>query len=173
PAMGAEAFEAALAADADGAYVRAPLFEGEAAEAGPLARRTGHPLIVALLDRYGNGVLARLAARLVDMQAALEEMTKQGSALPPPRAARPLAPGTGSGTGLVEAARGLLVHRVEITEGMVRRWQILAPTEWNFHPHGPLARGLERAHVGNRAEALARLAVIALDPCVACEVKLR
>jgi Ni,Fe-hydrogenase I large subunit len=74
----------------------------------------------------------------------------------------------------VETARGLLVHRVRIAEGRVADYRIVAPTEWNFHPQGALARGLVGMGAGN-AIALKRqalLAVQALDPCVACSVEI-
>jgi coenzyme F420-reducing hydrogenase alpha subunit len=74
------------------------------------------------------------------------------------------------GIGFAEAARGLLVHRVSMLDGRVRRYQILAPTEWNFHPQGVVAEGLKaiaRAGVtGAELERLARLYITAVDPCV-------
>jgi Ni,Fe-hydrogenase I large subunit len=67
----------------------------------------------------------------------------------------------------------LLLHRATVTEVHVTGYQIVAPTEWNFHPQGALARGLEGA-AATDAMALerdARLVVQALDPCVACRVE--
>jgi Ni,Fe-hydrogenase I large subunit len=65
----------------------------------------------------------------------------------------------------VDAARGLLAHRVELREGVLRDYRILAPTEWNFHPQGPLARGLLGAS-GPDLEWRAALLASSLDPCV-------
>ncbi len=87
-----------------------------------------------------------------------------------------LGTGTGAGNcnatgvGSAEAARGLLVHRVTIINGRVEQYQILAPTEWNFHPQGVVAQGLT-AIAGSGAEGaelerLARLYITAVDPCV-------
>ena len=73
----------------------------------------------------------------------------------------------------MQTARGLLLHRATVTEGRVAGYQIVAPTEWNFHPQGALVRGLEGA-AATDAMALerdARLIVQALDPCVACRVE--
>jgi hypothetical protein len=60
-------------------------------------------------------------------------------------------------------------------EGRVRRFQCLAPTEWNFHPRGPLARMLRGATValdrGGR-DAIARL-IAAFDPCVGYRLAVR
>ena len=58
----------------------------------------------------------------------------------PPLSGTSLADGVGLGQ--VQAARGLLVHRVAIRAGRVADYRILAPTEWNFHPQGAAALGL-------------------------------
>jgi coenzyme F420-reducing hydrogenase alpha subunit len=81
---------------------------------------------------------------------------------------------SGTGIGLSEAARGRLVHAVDIADGLVRRYRILAPTEWNFHPQGAAARGLASiaAAAPARREMLARLFVTAVDPCVGYELRL-
>jgi hypothetical protein len=50
----------------------------------------------------------------------------------------------------------------------VAQFRVLAPTEWNFHPHGTLARAL----AGGRLDAAqARLAALALDPCIEFRVR--
>ena len=41
---------------------------------------------------------------------------------------------TRGGTGLVEAARGSLGHWLSIRRGRIERYQIIAPTTWNFSP---------------------------------------
>ncbi len=158
-----------LAADADGCYVAQPDSAGEVFETGPLARLSARPLAMALMAEHGNGLLARFAIRLMELKEALRDLAPlvhdlfdaPGHGTPPDA--------TGTGLGLVEAARGLLAHRVELAEGRVARYQILAPTEWNFHPAGPLVAGLTgvpAADVRRRAALL----VNALDPCVACAV---
>jgi hypothetical protein len=56
----------------------------------------------------------------------------------------------------------------------VSDYKILAPTEWNFHPEGPLTRGLLGARVAEAAAPPVRRAVAllatALDPCVGFEL---
>jgi Ni,Fe-hydrogenase I large subunit len=72
------------------------------------------------------------------------------------------------GLAQVEAARGRLVHRVEVERGSVRRYQILAPTEWNFHPDGAAARALLNLPAGEAAlqRRLAAALINAVDPCI-------
>ena len=158
-----------LAADFDGVFAAQPDSVGTVFETGPLARLSGRPLARALMAAHGNGLLTRFAIRLTELKEALRDLAPLVHDLfDAPGHATP-SDATGTGLGLVEAARGLLAHRVELAEGRVARYQILAPTEWNFHPAGPLAVGLvgvPAADVRRRAALL----VNALDPCVACAV---
>ncbi|MBC7950226.1 MAG: nickel-dependent hydrogenase large subunit [Rhodospirillaceae bacterium] len=168
PDQGPADLPAQMQADHDGAYVARPHSGGRIYETGPLARTAWHPVVAELMAEHGPGLLARLTARLVEVVSCLQEMTELMQDL---TAAHSLAPvlGDGMGVGLVEAARGLLAHRVELEGGKVKRYQILAPTEWNFHPEGPLVRGLKGAP-DHDLHHRAALLIHALDPCVACHV---
>ncbi|MEW5729822.1 MAG: nickel-dependent hydrogenase large subunit [Pseudomonadota bacterium] len=169
PATGPVDLAERMADDVDGRYAAAPDCGGKVYETGPLARHRHHPLVAALMAEHGTGILPRMAARLVDLAAALRELELLVQDLPEEPSPRP-SDGAGTGLGLVEAARGLLAHRVELEDGRVKSYRILAPTEWNFHPAGPLAAGLMGAAAGDDLERRARLLVHALDPCVACSV---
>ena len=162
----ARAVGVALAANA--AFERAPSWHGAPAETGALARIHAQPWVAAVVARSGRSALARLVARIVELVAQVRP-----DAPPPARIAGavPIAPG--AGLGWVETARGLLVHAVEIGAGVVRRYRIVAPTEWNFHPRGALAAGLAGVAATGEDELrrLVRLAVEALDPCVAYRVE--
>ncbi|MEO8675366.1 MAG: nickel-dependent hydrogenase large subunit, partial [Casimicrobiaceae bacterium] len=65
------------------------------------------------------------------------------------------------------------LHHVVIDGGRVAAYRIVAPTEWNFHPAGALVRGLATLAANDEPRLVreARLAVQALDPCVACCVE--
>jgi len=80
----------------------------------------------------------------------------------------------GDGTGLarVETARGLLLHLMQVKDGRVARYVIVAPTEWNFHPQGAFVGEIVGSPAATRdaAERLARRLALALDPCVGFEV---
>ncbi|MFO7640157.1 MAG: nickel-dependent hydrogenase large subunit [Candidatus Competibacteraceae bacterium] len=166
-------FEQPLANDADYSFCARPNLAGRVGETGALARCWEHPLIAALRADYGNGLLVRSTARIVECAALVAGLREQARMLDdenPETAVTDTA--SGSGLGVVECARGRLVHWLAVTEGRVSAYRILAPTEWNFHPEGPLTRGLTGARVGpgtNIRQAI-ELFVTALDPCVAFEV---
>ena len=172
PRLDGRILEARLAADADGSFAARPDWQGEVFATGPLARRADHPLVGGLIAEYGRGLVAHLAARVVEMAGLAREMRDFAVRLCDDNGSQ-LKTSAGRGLGMVEAARGCLVHRVEVVESKVARYQILAPTEWNFHPLGPLVRGLGGRPAGNDPAARARLLIGALDPCVTCTVEVQ
>jgi hypothetical protein len=157
-----------LAADADGSYAARPDCSGLVFETGALVRHAGHPVVAALLAEHGDGLAARFAARLVEVMESLREMSALVQTLAPAPAAAMPEVARGDGIGVVEAARGLLVHRVALEDGVVADYRMLAPTEWNFHPEGPMARGMIGVGAGPALVEHGRLLINALDPCVVC-----
>lgn len=156
-------------------FILQPDFRGAPAETTPYTRRRRHPLLRSLQAQYGNGLLSRLTARLVELAALAGELRSGVADL----CVRGLAAGSSalaSGTGIsqIEAARGRLVHRVEVEAGRVSNYQILAPTEWNFHPRGVLAGSLTGLEADTRAslEQRADLLINAIDPCVGYRLRI-
>lgn len=166
PEGGPPDLDARLAADHDGSYRARPGYSGGVLETGPLARQSGRPLMGLLMGQYGNGLMPRFSARMMEMASSLREVEDLAQDLAGDPGGLPMTRSEGTGLGMVEAARGLLVHRLELREGLLRDYRILAPTEWNFHPEGPLARGLEGTPAGEGLEWRAGLLAAALDPCV-------
>lgn len=78
------------------------------------------------------------------------------------------------GLAQVEAARGCLIHRVQIDDGVFSNYQILAPTEWNFHPQGLIREALGSLGdcESHEREQLARIVINAIDPCVGYESRI-
>ena len=150
-----------------GSFVQQPTIEGHCFETGPLARHDELPLIEDLLCLYGNGLLARMVARLADIANALvrlDDFFNRRQALPFNRGTRGIA--------TVEAARGRLTHRVSLDGDRIADYAILAPTEWNFHPQGVVARGLASLRTTNTAQLRqqAEFLIHAVDPCVAYDL---
>jgi uptake hydrogenase large subunit len=170
PELPATWFAAQLAADPS--FERAPRYRERSAEVGALARQREHPLVKSLLSVHGNGLLTRFVARLVDVEALGARVRTLAQFLRAPRKAAAAARSSGTGCSLVETSRGPLAHLVTIEEGRMVAWRVVAPTEWNFRPDGPLQAGLQ----GMRAQGLQRnaaLLVTALDPCVGFEITVR
>jgi hypothetical protein len=154
----------------DPGFTCAPTWNGAPVETGALARMRSRPLVSAAMERCGNAVATRMLARLVELALLLEEL---GGRSPAARRVEPLTLAPGEGMAAVQTARGLLLHRARLVTGCVADYQIVAPTEWNFHPGGPLAHAL-RSLSGDDETALeqqARLIAQALDPCVACRIE--
>lgn len=157
----------------DAAFAAAPWFQGAPAETGALARHAalaGKPMPAAeatLTTGTTLAIEATLAARVRARMADLFDAAGLGAA-----SATAVAPGIGRA--VVETARGLLMHEVVIEQERVVDYTIVAPTEWNFHATGVLPAGLQGLTAPTPAALRARVArhVLALDPCVACEIDL-
>lgn len=131
-------------------------------EATPIARETtildawrNAPLVAALLAREGASLVTRFVARLLDLLAGLVDA--------PDPACAPAAP---PGLGFAWAARGLLVHRARVENGIVTGYRVLSPSAWNLAPGGLLARMLAALPIGPDTPMLARIAIASVNPCV-------
>ncbi len=175
PAMDTQQLLVILLSSGAEGFIAQPEWDGHPRETTPLGRLASHPLIRSVNEHYGPGLLARLAALLAELAEIPGKMRALAVTLAEAsHEARGPARENGAGLGIAEAARGRLVHAVEISGGMVRSYRILAPTEWNFHPRGAAAKGLASiaGAAPARREALARLFITAVDPCVGYELSL-
>lgn len=178
-------FEAETNPDAhkDGAYswAKAPRIDGEPMETGAAARLmvAGHPLVAALIARDGGtSVRTRVVARLIETAILVHSMRGwlRRLRLKEAFASHFAIPEDAEAAGLVEAARGALGHWVSIRKGRIERYQIIAPTTWNFSPRdrwgipGPLEQALEgiaTGTLGARSAALQHV-IRSFDPCMVC-----
>lgn len=165
----------ASAISASDGFAAAPLLGGRPAESGALAREARAPAVAAMLARRGRSAGLRLFARLLELArlaGRMRDLSHGVSDSPWLRMARDAA---GAGLAAVETARGVLIHRAELDGDTVRRYRVVAPTEWNFHPQGAFVRGL--AGIPARDESAVRRAAAllahALDPCVAYDLKVK
>lgn len=161
-------------------WCKAPRYAGQPYEVGALARQViaGHPLVLDLVQRDGASVMARVVARLLELALVLPAMEGWVQALQPgePFCAHGEMPDEATGTGLVEAARGSLGHWLSIKRGRIERYQIIAPTTWNFSPRdasnqpGPLELALVGLPAGDAAPPTVQHVVRSFDPCMVCTV---
>ncbi|MFB1488602.1 MULTISPECIES: nickel-dependent hydrogenase large subunit [unclassified Thiocapsa] len=163
PKLSDEALIVRMSAPDWAEFVTRPTWQGQPRETSPFTRVNPLPLV----EVYGAGLLVRLSAQLTEVAIGLRLLSRSsaGSASAQPT----LASGNGVGLGRVFAARGLLAHLVQVEDGRVREYRILAPTEWNFHPRGVVARALESLPPGpeEQLRRQAELLITAIDPCVA------
>lgn len=158
-------FNDRLAEDESDQFVTFPEWEDEACETTPLLRQQNVPMVRQLLDRWGGGGLTRVVALLAELAGIPEQLTVVSS-----ESAQPHQTSLPENTGLsqVNAARGRLVHRAVVDQHRIRRYQVLAPTEWNCHPRGVLAKSLSAldSQNANTVRKQAALLITAIDPCV-------
>lgn len=156
----------AAAALADEAFCLTPRLAGGHAETGALGRCHAEPLVRAWSAEYGPGLGARMLARLIELARLPERLAGAGSDL-----AAAWSPAPGVGVAAVETSRGLLIHALGLADGRIAQYRIVAPTEWNFQPDGPLAAALAAMPDGHDLAARARRLALAMDPCVECRVE--
>lgn len=160
--------EAAASLRASRSFARTPTVQGHAVDVGLLSTWASHSLVAQALAAAGPGLLARLTARYVETCALSDELHHLAQILRPVQRAPVVTTGTGQGTGTAETSRGPLIHAVDLEEGRVVAWKVVAPTEWTFHPRGAVREalvGLSAPDVQS-AEQAARFVVTVLDPCV-------
>ncbi len=164
-------------ADAD-EFIATPDWRGEIYETGPLSRQRSHPLLQRLMQHYGQGVIPRLVARLLELACMPATLTRQLNSLQDSAEfiESPHARGFSQqeGVGEVEAARGRLFHRAVQRQGKISQYQIIAPTEWNFHPRGVVSQGLKSLSAKHQELLMqqAELLISAVDPCVGFQLEL-
>ncbi len=171
--------------DKEGAYswCKAPRWSGQVVETGALARQmvSGHPLVRDMVLQHGASVTARVVARMLEFALVLPAMEGW---------LRQIEPGgpfclpehelvDARGVGLIEAARGALGHWLDVRNGKIHNYQIIAPTTWNFSPRDAAGEpgALEQALVGlaadedgNAAPLAVQHVVRSFDPCMVCTV---
>lgn len=156
-----------------GHFLSVPTFNGDCYETGPLERQIAHPLIQALQKDSQPATVMRLAAKLLDLGTHLQKSLQIAEHFNEEQETA-TTDATGRATRCVQAVRGQLWHDVtlDVETRQIKHYRILAPTEWNFHPSGVLFENLSSLTNSsvNHLKKQARLQVMALDPCVGCDI---
>lgn len=161
-------------------WCKAPRLGGQPVEVGALARQAidRQALISNLITESGSNVRTRVIARLIEtarLAVAIESWVR-ALQLSAPFCVNAPEMSDGRYVGLVEAARGSLGHWLAVDRGKIERYQIIAPTSWNFSPRdadgvaGPLEQALVGTEVGDagaRAVSIQHV-VRSFDPCMVC-----
>lgn len=155
---------------ADQAFSSRPTWNGRPHETGCYARQYAHPRLRPVQECHGHGLASRVLARLLEIRALAHGLRRRLAYLavkpdivkPRPRRSE------GFGLGQVQTARGLLIHAVELQDGVISDCRYIAPTEWNFHPEGLIPRALKGQAVAEESELRRRIGLFlhCIDPCV-------
>jgi hydrogenase large subunit len=170
--------------DAPGGYTwcKAPRLAGAVIEVGAMARQIvdGHPLISDLVARSDGNARTRIIARMLEIARIVPLMEAWVRAIRPrePFCAHNAMPEDGECEGLIEAARGALGHWMQVRDGRIANYQIVAPTTWNFSPRdengipGVCEQALVDAPVreGEVEPVAVQHIVRSFDPCMVCTV---
>jgi [NiFe] hydrogenase large subunit len=185
----------------DGKYswFKAPRYDGEPCEVGPLARvlvayargqKEIKPVVDNVLKTLGVNAnalfstLGRTAARGIETLVIGERMNnwimelvenvKNGDT----KTYEPYEmPNSGMGVGLNDVPRGSLGHWVQIENKKIKNYQYVVPSTWNLCPRdangkvGPVEESLIGTPVADPKRPLEVLRTVhSFDPCIACGV---
>lgn len=171
-------------------WSKAPRYMGYSAEAGPLARvimnanplnaehQIQDPLFLDIMKKKGPSVFTRTLARLHEaprlytlLNQWLDQIDLNAEFYIKPKEQ------DGKGWGATEAARGALAHWVEIEGGVIKNYQVMAPTTWNVGPNdgsgnpGPIEAALEGTEIEDAHDPVeVGMVARSFDSCLVCTV---
>ncbi|MBW1922640.1 MAG: nickel-dependent hydrogenase large subunit [Deltaproteobacteria bacterium] len=180
-------------------WLKAPRYEGQSCEVGPLARvlvayargkKEIRKVVNDTISKLGIPVtalfstLGRTAARALEtvvigdaMEGWIMELVgnlKKGKG---DTYAPWTVPKSGMGVGLNDVARGSLGHWIQIEDKKIKNYQYVVPSTWNLGPRcangklGPVEESLIGTPVADPKRPLEILRTVhSFDPCIACAV---
>jgi len=163
----------------NGNAARVVTYKNRLYEVGPLARAmvAGTPIIKSLHRRYKDALVTRIFARIHEIALLLRYSHELlGSLrLDEPSCTlteRTRTPNTFEGTGLIEAARGSLIHRTRVHDGHIRSYDIIVPTQWNLSQGTKTEPGIAvTAMTGSQSTDEASFIFRAFDICSVCTIQ--
>ncbi|NBC25081.1 MAG: cytochrome-c3 hydrogenase [Bacteroidetes bacterium] len=171
-------------------WSKAPRYNGYAAETGPLARvimagnpnnkdhQFKDPLFLDIINSKGPSVFTRVLGRLHEAPRIYTQINKwlgqidldQEFYIKPEER-------DGRGFGATEAARGALAHWIDIEDGVIKNYQVMAPTTWNIGPNdskgnpGPIESALEGTEIEDPHDPVeVGMVARSFDSCMVCTV---
>ncbi len=171
-------------------WAKAPRYDGHAAETGPLARvvmnanpdnldyQIRDPLFGDIINRIGPSVFVRALSRMHEAPRTYEyinqwlaQINLDGEFYIKPEEK------DGLGFGATEAARGALAHWIEIQDGVIKNYQVMAPTTWNVGPNdeqgksGPIETALTGIEIEDPHDPVeVGMVARSFDSCLVCTV---
>jgi Ni,Fe-hydrogenase I large subunit len=159
----------------EGTVAKAVSYKNRLYETGPLARGmvAKTPIVKSLHKRYKDSILTRVFARINETALLLEHCKRLLKEIRPDEPSCTLdmemRAADFSGTGVVEAARGSLIHRTEVANGVITRYEIITPTQWNLSHGNAEESGIAvRGMIGAKNIQEASFIFRTFDVCSVC-----
>ncbi|QOG12587.1 nickel-dependent hydrogenase large subunit [Arcobacter sp. FWKO B] len=160
----------------DYSYAKNVYYKDKSYEVGPLARGMINkvPLIKDAHRKYGDSIFSRILARVCEIAQLLYHSKqllsmcniKEPSYIKPKIDIKNI---TANGIGYVEAARGSLIHKVDLVDGIIKDYTIITPTQWNLGSGTKDNLGIaQNAMVGLSSVDEAKLVFKSFDVCSVC-----
>jgi len=157
-------------------YAKNVTFKDKYFEVGPLSRAilNKNPLIKDSHNKYEDSLVSRIVARVYEIPQLLKhskELISQIN-LDEPSYIKPkisISKITSSGSSAVEAARGSLIHKVNLENGIIKKYDIITPTQWNLSNGTRANQGIsQKAMIGLSDEKIAEIVFKSFDVCSVC-----
>ena len=109
------------------------LYKGGYFEVGPLSRNLNNTLIKKIYDEYQDSVYTRIFARLYEVNLIFKYLLKKIDEIDinEKNYIKPFKK-SGKGEAVIEAPRGSLIHKIEIENERIKKYNIIVPTQFNL-----------------------------------------
>jgi hydrogenase large subunit len=154
---------------------RAVKYKNSQYEVGSLARGmiSKEPIIKSLHKRYKDSILIRIFARVYEIGLLLDYSKKLLQKIEIDSPSYPIENipklDNFDGIGVVEAARGSLIHKTTVRDGMIENYEIIVPTQWNLSQGDSKKKGVAiKAMIGSSSIDEASFIFRSFDVCSVC-----
>jgi hydrogenase large subunit len=157
-------------------YAKNVKYKDKYYEVGPLSRAILNKtsLIKDGHRKYGDSILTRIIAKVCEIPQLLnhsKSLIKELN-LDEPSFIEPkidISKISGNGIGIVEAPRGSLIHKVNLENGIIKKYDIITPTQWNLSNGAKEDLAIsQKAMVGLEDIKLAEIVFKSFDVCSVC-----
>jgi len=162
----------------DNSLSKAVTYKDRFYETGPLARAMikKEPIIKSMHKRYKDSLIIRVFARVHESIVLLDRLKKllnKIDILEPSCTVEPKVKlEEFSGIGITEAARGSLIHKIKVKDGLIENYDIIVPTQWNLSNNLGRQKGVAiKAMIGVDSIDKASLIFKSFDVCSVCTVQ--
>jgi len=159
----------------DGTVAKAVTYKQRLYEVGPLARGmvAKTPIVKNLHKRYKDSLLTRVFARVHEVAQLLHYSKALLQNLKLDELSCTLDANVRlnafEGVGVVEAARGSLIHKTTVSNGVITNYDIITPTQWNLSHGTKEEQGIAvEAMVGSKSIEEATFIFRTFDVCSVC-----